>query len=140
MTDSTDTDSADDTHGIAAVDPVDRPARAEQAQKTLLGEWGDDFDEKMRLAEYGMERHLSKRPEDAPVIERADMGNDVETIRAMSERGAIQARIDEIHAMKREGFHGEERYKSDAVQREIQGLYRKLNGDTPIIGRLGRTA
>ncbi len=55
-------------------------------------------------------------------------------------RGTIQGRIDEIHSWQ----HSKdpvlrEKYKSDPVQRELQGLYRRLEGDGPIVGARGRT-
>ncbi len=53
-------------------------------------------------------------------------------------RGTIPGRIDEIHSWQHSDDPKEgEKYRSDAVQAELRGLYRRLEGDGPILGAGG---
>ncbi|MFB3149907.1 MAG: hypothetical protein ACE10M_04985 [Alphaproteobacteria bacterium] len=53
---------------------------------------------------------------------------------------SAQERIDEIHSWQHsEDPKEREKYGSDAAQAELRGLYRRLEGDGPIVGAGGRT-
>ena len=53
---------------------------------------------------------------------------------------SAQDRIDEIHSWQHSSDPKEsEKYKTDAVQAELRGLYQRLEGDRPIVGAGGRT-
>ncbi len=56
------------------------------------------------------------------------------------QRKSAQERIDEIHSWQHSGDPKErEKYRSDATQTELRGLYQRLEGDGPIVGAGGRT-
>ncbi len=55
--------------------------------------------------------------------------------------GHHQDPIDEIHSWQHSSDPKEgEKYRSDAVQAELRGLYRRLEGDGPILGAGGEDA
>ncbi len=146
--------------GLEARDRAAIEARA-KANAELTREWGTDAkrnDECARRAfdTFGGERFavfvenaevggvkLGDHPEMRRIfsaIGRA-MGEDRLHAPGGGEQGkSAQERIDEIHSWQ----HSEdpvlcEKYKSDPVQAELQGLYRRLEGDGPIVGAGGRT-
>ncbi len=133
----------------------------EKANADLTREWGADAkrnDECARRAfdTFGGERFavfvenaevggvkLGDHPEMRRIfaaIGRA-MGEDRLHAPGGGEQGkSAQERIDEIHSWQHSDDPKEsEKYKTDAVQAELRGLYQRLEGDRPIVGAGGRT-
>lgn len=134
-------------------------ANADQRAETeadLRREWGADHERNLNFAQravrdFGDEDFVSLletreidgvKLGDHPGFVRAfaaigrRMGEDL-PLNGEPERGGagLQARIDGLHALQ---DSDPRRYASNAVQRELQDLYRRLYGSEPIVGDEGR--
>lgn len=70
----------------------------------------------------------------------ANMGEDRLHMPLTEDRkGDIKGRKDEIHAWQHGTPQEQEKYKSPAIQKELEKLYREEVGDQPIVGREMRT-
>ncbi len=128
-----------------------------EAEAELARAWGGDYQRNLTLArraarDFGgadfaalvESAELDGRPlGDHPAFLRtfAAIGRRLAEAEPLGAEGGggpgLEARIDALHALQ---ASDPGRYTSNAVQRELQELYRRLHGSAPVVGAAGRGA